>query len=135
MTTEITYTIGTHSILLRHVTERQLACDHNFTEPCDYIKVIVDGHTYDSMRIGEHPKAGTVICGTIGGCPSITLPQDAGMRQAVLDMFGGVAARAAASIARLVEQGRREGAEYRKAQRNGLCPRCHTYCYGDCQAN
>jgi hypothetical protein len=27
-----------------------------------------------------------------------------------------------------------EAAEYARQIKNGLCPRCHSYCYGDCQS-
>ena len=28
-----------------------------------------------------------------------------------------------------------EAAEYARQIKNGLCPKCRTYCYGDCEAN
>ena len=33
------------------------------------------------------------------------------------------------------EQAKINDAEYAQQLKNGLCPKCGTYCYGDCQAN
>jgi hypothetical protein len=30
---------------------------------------------------------------------------------------------------------KKEAAQYAKMVKNGLCPKCGTYCYGDCEAN
>lgn len=48
--------------------------------------------------------------------------------------FAEVKAEEEKEEARLEETYRKEEENYNKAIKNGLCPKCGTYCYGDCGA-
>lgn len=135
--TTINYTTsGGSQITLTHVTSRGLAADHTMTEACDYITMSINGgHAHSPLTIGEHASGVTVIRGTIGGIPAVVLPTDDATRQQVLDLFAGVRSRAIAEVERIVAVDSRATKAHRQALHNGLCPRCHTYCDGDCTAS
>lgn len=134
----ITYTTpGGTEITLEHVTSMGLEADHNLTRPCDYIAMTVQGRTYNALEIGRHESGQDVIQGFGGmrGVPCVVLPADPDVRAQVVAMFAGVTARVQAESERSTARAIREREEYAQMRRNGYCPRCHTYCHGDCTAD
>jgi len=116
-------------IKIEHVTERESLADHNIMTDCDDIQLTVAGNliTCNCNCIIDHPTYGRVIKVAMHGPYCEIDPVQATDIEA---LFAGRDARWEESLRKSME----EEKKYRQTLRN-VCPHCHTYCDGDCQAN
>lgn len=112
--------------------------DNKFLTRSYHAPAVIDNmyRDYDKYKAaGVHARLGDIFIGEeqYNNIMALITQLDAEVTGG--EEFAAVKAQETAKETKKAETLDREAAEYARMVKSGLCPKCHSYCYGDCEAN